>query len=364
MTPHKSNKRGSYVLDRLFDGIGRIRRASGTRDATVFRQMDAMLTSLYGQGHHEVLRLLRERRIAPLAVWEAFRLKRIDRLPTGETMVALGTPPARRVRGAPIVTGEGVFAWVQSYITSPKGQADATSLWRTLIERGGVSSPMVADLPAMVRTYRTVCRTDRTPAMFNRVKAQVQAYLSDTLGASHPVYQLVSDVKGLTETGQRAPQPQTPEQMRALYGLLGRPLGEAAWAMAVTGMGPKEYWGAWEVMHDRIRILGTKREGRVRDVPLVYRIPRASLSRTKFEDDLAALTGGRVQPYDFRRTFAVWLVDAGIPANRRRHYRGHSPQSMGELYERVEIEHYLRDDANRLAAHVGSLPRLGLALEK
>lgn len=366
MTPHRSNDRGSFIFDRLFDGIGRVRLASGTDDAALFRQMDAMLTTLYVQGKHDILRLLKQRKLAPAVAWHAFRLNALDKLPNGDTITPLGMPPARRVRGQMRQPGrEGVWLWLETFVPDARARSNATSNWRNLIEHGGVTAPILNDLPAMLRTYRAFCRVQGTAAMFNRTKAAVQAYLGDVLGASHALYQLASEIKTMPEQVRRRPRVQTPDQMRRLVQLAGPDVGACAWGMALTGMLPKEYWGEWAVIGtDHIHIEGTKRASRVRDVPFVYPITRPRITRTKFEDALATATDGRVSPKDFRNTFSVWLVDAGVPANRRKHYRGHSPQSMADLYERVEITQYLADDARRLRAHIGDGPVMGLRIAK
>lgn len=352
---HRSHGRGTPELDRVFDGVGRIRRASGTRDAETYRLMDAMLTTLYGQGRTDILEGIRDGKLKPLLVWAAFRQGRVDRLPTGETMTPLGDEDAE--------PKEGVWAWLAGYECSEKHRVSMTSAWRQLLKHAPKAAPVVADVPVMLRAYRLACQ-GQTPTSFNRAKSYVQSFLSDTLGRSHPLYQAVQDIRNLKVTGKRRPKPQTVEQMRKLADLLTPELYAAAWAMAVTGMGPAEYWeqeGArWTVHADRIHIAGTKRDSRVRDVPLVYRIPRPAFPRWRFDRRLAELAGGRVQPYDFRRTFATWLVEAGIPANRRKHYQGHSPQTMDELYERVEVREYLAADAERLRAYIGELPATGL----
>jgi hypothetical protein len=365
MTPHQSHGRGSYLFDREFSGVGRIRLASGTTDRELFKQMDAMLTALYVQGYHDTLTLLKRRKVKIAVVWNAFRTNRLDKLPTADTMPALGEPPVKRVRGQPRQPGtEGVWLWLESYIKDDRARSNAISNWRNLIEHGKLADPILNDLPVMLRAYRQWCRERDKAAMYNRTKAQVQAYLNDTLGQSHRLYQLVADVKGLKEHVKRPPRPQTPDDMRQLYAEVGPDVGDCCWAMAVTGMIPKEYWGAWENRADRVHIEGRKRKSRVRDVPLIYPLPRPRISRTKFEDDLASVTGGAVSPKDFRNTYGVWLSDAGVPLNRRKHYRGHSPHSMDDLYERVQVKRYLEGDAELLRAYIGRRPETGLRLAK
>jgi hypothetical protein len=227
----------------------------------------------------------------------------------------------------------------------------------------------VADLPVILRAYKAVCRGE-TPTMFNRVKSYVQSYLSDTLGASHPLYTQVADVKNLTVTGKRKPKPQTVEQMRKLAELVA----PEVWRSGV-GDGRHRH-GAEGILATGAESVGGARgshshpghqaehtsNSRDRDMPLVYRIPRPADHPHEVRGRSGGGDGGRVQPYDFRRTFANWMTYAAIPANRRKHYRGHSPVTMDDLYERAEVLHYLAEDAEALRGYIGAWPEAGLAV--
>ena len=77
-------------------------------------------------------------------------------------------------------------------------------------------------------------------------------------------------------------------------------------------MGAGEYWGRWFVEPDRVHIQGTKREGRVRDVPLVLTPAVPSMHRRTFEDKVRDRVPA-ITVYDLRRTYANWLEAAGVP---------------------------------------------------
>jgi integrase len=139
---------------------------------------------------------------------------------------------------------------------------------------------------------------------------------------------------------ERFPNPQTD------------PVDAMAWGMATTGMGQKEYWGRWSVKADRIHIEGTKRAGRVRDVPLILRPAVPSMHRRTFENKLRARDRG-FTPYNLRRTYANWLETAGVPRTRRRLYMGHGAADVTDLYEMHEVRAFLADDAIRLRQLLG-----------
>jgi hypothetical protein len=49
-----------------------------------------------------------------------------------------------------------------------------------------------------------------------------------------------------------------------------------------------------------------------------------------------------------------WMQDAGIPRIRRKIYLGHKVgHDVSELYEAGEVDRYLKEDADKMRAHVG-----------
>jgi len=152
---------------------------------------------------------------------------------------------------------------------------------------------------------------------------------------------------------KRAGHPLTVGEVAALTEKLTPAHAEIVWAMAVTGMGPGELWGRWQVLPDRVHIAGTKRSGRVRDVPLVRAIRRPERGYQAFRVVLSEASGELVEPYDFRRSFATWLEAAGIPRTRRRLYLGHGATSVTDLYERHQVDAFLAEDAEKLRTVLG-----------
>ena len=52
---HRINHQGTYVIDRRYKGIGRIRRASGTNDRKTLNQILSMLTEIHNAGKHALV---------------------------------------------------------------------------------------------------------------------------------------------------------------------------------------------------------------------------------------------------------------------------------------------------------------------
>jgi hypothetical protein len=74
------------------------------------------------------------------------------------------------------------------------------------------------------------------------------------------------------------------------------------------------------------------------------------MHRRTLENKLRERTNRSIAPYDLRRTYANWLESSGIPRTRRRIYRGHGAQDIGDLYEAHEVEAFLKEDAAKISA--------------
>jgi integrase len=57
--------------------------------------------------------------------------------------------------------------------------------------------------------------------------------------------------------------------------------------------------------------------------------------------------------YGLRRGFLACMEDAGIWRSRGKLYAGHSAGDVTDLYERRELDAWLRREAERLATHAG-----------
>ena len=189
-------------------------------------------------------------------------------------------------------------------------------------------------------------------------RAALLAFTRDTLGKSHVLYTWLRDVRPLREV-KRAGHPLTVAEVIALTEQLTPAHAEIVWAMATTGMGPGELWGSWQVLPDRIHIAGTKRAGRVRDVPLLWPLAPPARAYQAFRRALSMASGETVDPYDLRRSYATWLEAAAIPRTRRRLYLGHGARSVTDLYERHQVEAFLAEDGPRLRRFIGERPTIG-----
>lgn len=343
MSPHKTNARGTYVLDRTIKGVGRIKRASGTNDPELAKLMDAMLKTLRKAGRLDVLRAIRDGVNTPLEVWNKFRASDIDSLPSPEGMQALE---------------DAMTAWAKKAEAGAWHKAARQSQARTLL-RCARKGDTLAELPAVLRRYQAEAEGK---VMFNRVRAMCQAFVRDTLGRSHPIYGQLRDVQP-KKVRTREPRPfLTPDDLAEFAPKMGL-YEPCVWAMAMSGMGPGEYWGRWTAKADRVVIYGTKREARRREVPLAGVIAHPRGSREAFQRKFRKEADPDRVPYDLRHTFAVWLESAGVPRARRKMYMGHGTKDVTDLYERHEVTAYLGEDGEKLRTWLGGkAPKAGLRL--
>jgi hypothetical protein len=322
----------TLVIDRSFRGVGRIKKASGTLNPKVRDKINAMLSALYEDGRLDILRAIRDGHLTMLEVRHAYQRKQLDALPTAQTVRPLAASMAAWIDS--LVVGRDVSA-------KHKGSLETS---RRYFERANRKAT-IADLPALVETLRTTVGREH-PRSFNLARAAALAFIRATLKKSHPIWLEVAAVEIRKVVKQRTHAPLSPEQMRAWFPNPGADHVDAiAWGMATTGMGAGEYWGRWTVREDRVHIAGTKREGRVRDVPLVLAPGVPRMHRRTFEDKVRVRTNRAITVYDLRRTYANWMESAGIPRTRRKLYLGHGAGDVTGLYELHEVTAFLASDA-------------------
>jgi integrase len=336
MTPHRSGGRGTFLIDRRYQGVGRIKRASGTNDEKVYRKLLLMLDEIAGAGRTDVLRSIRDGTLRPLDVWSAYRQHGVHRLPTAEHLQPLQL---------------AVEEWLKCAEIAAKTRRDYTYVLNAVTDDAPSAAP-ITQLPTLLASYRYRAK----PRMFNVARSACQAFLRDTVGRYHQLWVEVANVRPRRVRPKRG-NPQTPGEAGMIAQPLG-PYGGMWWTMCCTGMGPSEYWDReWEILEDRIVIHGTKREGRDRIVPRVTTPVRPLILYPAFRRHLLEATDGAVTPYDARRSFAHWLEEAGIPRTRRRQYLGHGKRDVTDIYEDFPVQRYLGEDAQRLREHIGREPR-------
>lgn len=341
MTPHRSNQRGTFKLDRRFPGIGRINRASGTKNTKLYSKINEMLTNLYEVGRWDLVRAVRDGHISPLEMWGAYKHGQTNLLPTAKHVAPLAPAVARWLRRADISEPHRAnYRHLFDQLTGPK-----TS---------------VCDLPKLLEGFRDRCEQAGHARTFNLARSGCKAFVGQTLGREDHLYHELDRIPQLREV-KRKGKKLTIDEVADIAARLGHH-GSVWWGLCVTGMRPRsEYWGEWELGEDRIYIHGMKRRASERIVPRLFSIALPTTTYWGFVQAIRKVTGGTVRPYDARHTFMHWMEMSGIPRIRRKIYLGHElGADVSELYEEHDVVAFLEEDANRLREYLGEAPRSAL----
>jgi integrase len=352
VTPVKNVRRHSLKLDRVFPGVGRIQRSSGTHVRETFNALNAMLSTLFLTGRLDLLRQIRERAIEPLVIYDAYRRGKLVEIPDALALRPLLESFTRWREAGNKRKGQ---PWSRWYAAAHKDtERRLTELARPFAK--------ITDLPAILLQLRENYRDRRST--FDHHRVSCLSFARAECGRQSPTYLQLAAIEAYSAKRERAPKPLTVAELVAWTtardadtpAKLDAETAACCWAMATTGMGPGEYWSykggpspAWERHLDRVQIHGTKRAARERAVPDLGRCKVApAISRQAFEDRLVDQTGGAFQPYDLRRSYANFLEQAGLPRTRVMLYLGHAIRNVTDLYTTHEVSQFLRDDAKRL----------------
>lgn len=331
---YRSHGRGSLVLKGTFGGI-KVERASGTHDPKMLKRLKEMLTTIAESGGRlDLIRGVAEKVYGPLALWEHYRTGNWDALPSPQHVQKL----------RPILE-----KWRDSLTNHYSRRAAPTYLARVF--EHARKDATLADLPAAIASYRLVCEKDQTGSMFNHVRSAMQGIL-----VPYPVlWAALSQIEPLAVTNKRTVHPQRPGPAWVIAQSLPRKSGAIWWVMCCTGMGPDEYFeGKWALEDGRLRIKGTKRKSRDRIIPKLIEPHEPTIAVETFKRHLRE-SGLGVQPYDGRRSFMNWMVEADIPRPRRKMYLGHATSDSADLYERPELEQWLAEDETKLLGLLGGI---------
>lgn len=325
-------------IDLRFTGVGRINRASGTTDPKVLRKIKRTLRDLQDDGRLDILRAIRDGHVSCLEVYDANRRKALHELPVGDTMPLLSAAMKAWIKGAK-----------REYSANHLVNLETARRYFDTID----PKARVADLPRILDKLRETLGA-KHPRSFNLARGSATSFIRHTLKRSHPIYLACAAVEP-RKVKKAAPKPvMMIDAMRERFPHPATDKVDAiAWSMVTTGMGSKEYWGRWHSLADRVHVAGTKREGRVRDVPLIQAPAVPRLSRDRFTRVFRERMQSVITPYDLRRTYAKWLELAKIPRTRRRLYMGHGAKDITDLYEAHEVTAFLLEDAKTLRAYLG-----------
>lgn len=351
VTPHRVSPGGTYRIDRVFKGVGRIARASGTRSLKRFRAIDNLLTELHEDGKLDVLRAIRDGSLSPLEVYSASRTGRIPYV-ASEIVLHQNLWPAVR-------------EWLpRSARTKSTRERYGNSMDR-LRDSGALrKNALVSDL-ARVDWPAVLERWPNSGADFNRMRGTVSRFLTMTLGdKAHPFRRKVmKNFPRGRESRGRVPEINV-GRFWAIMEHVPEGLVPCYVTLAVTGLRVGSEYCALQEHHLRpltreIEVPGTKTEGSadvVKVGPLSWPwIVRAVPAPLKYDSlyrywRMACEKAGvqNVTMHDLRHLMGQELTEAGrseasvqsslrhdTPAMTRRYSmrkdRGENARAMDEL---------------------------------
>jgi hypothetical protein len=355
---HRAHGIGTLRIDRRFSKVlgpgakARLQLASGTNNERLFHRINMML-DVFAERRPEILEELRDHRLTPLQAYRYFSTGEWERIPTGRHLrplieTAKAWAKAKRRKKLSAATQRDRLAWVA--MLGEYARPDAT----------------IDDLPDILERRREDAEESDHASAFNHDRSHARAFLRDTVKMTDRLYHAVVGIQPLEETPKLGKHPQTHEGARAIAARL-RANAAAVWlSLCYTGMNLKEFYvDGWDIDYDlgAVRIHGQKRQRRERLVPLLVAPVVPTLKRQGFKSALRRLNAD-VSPHDARRSFRVWMADAGVEKVHRDFYAGHSPGTMEQLYTDPReamalIAKWIREDRPKLLAYLG-LPKTSL----
>lgn len=333
--------RGTYEVDRIFRGLGRVRIRTGTHDRRLAQRYELMLESL----PLETVRLIVDDKLPLRFAYDAWSAGKADTLPTAQGLRPLITTMKAWVKNPPDQVGPSETANRERFIARLED-----------MEAGA----RVVDLPAMLKTLKRDMR--EIGAAFNRYRAAAMAFLRDDMGTRSTLYLDVQEIPELDEPPKFARHPCTVQEARAIATELGPKWGPQWWGLCCHGLGPKEHWeDGWKIVQQGLEIFGQKWTARHRVVPLVCDLPQPIGRKAGFAEALERADLG-VTPYDARRSYARWLDEIGAPDYLQDAFMGHGKKDMRSLYKWGDISAWIAEYSRKLRKHVGQ--RLALSASR
>jgi hypothetical protein len=308
--------------------VGRINLRSGTRDKRVRDRILTTLDALYERGRLDLLENLRDGVISPLELYNSHQ--------SGETNTLRSAAEIK-----PLVPH--IFDWLDDAELAETTRRGYKDRFTQLVKLGG-ESLKVADLPDVLERQRTKQKALGQHRSWNQCRSACQSYLRSTLGRSNPLYIAVSNLEPFEGKPKRKGNPLSVVDALAIRDAMKEPLASMWWTMVLTGMGPREYWGAWEIEGETVKIHGEKTAGRDRIIPKLGDLVRPTLPYKPLRKAIRTASKRKVQPYDARRTFARLLSEADVWPVHRAVYMGHGQKTLTDYYAAPRVAQKMLDD--------------------
>jgi integrase len=341
---HRTSKGGTYRLDRVFPGVGRIVRASGATTKGEFQKRNDLLTRLYEKGRLDLLTAIRDGAYTVTEVYAADRSDDLARL-TGSAAI-LQRPLWKAVEkwvGRPL-WGEAAekYDGPQPGVTRKRYGVSFVKLKQHLRADATIADLGAVEWPALLATW------GGSGSDWNHLRRAVSHFLAVQLGdVHHPWRRQV-----VTAIPKRREEERTPDLSPALFWRIVNAAPEHIRAAFVTicvlGLRVGEYLRLADTdllpVTQSVRVPGTKTEGSAAVIrvdarlwdwikrgvpaPVRYKWLRLYWKRAlaKVEADVT------LRLHDLRHCYGQWLSDAGQPEARIQVGMRHATAAMTRRY--------------------------------
>jgi integrase len=349
---HRTSSGGTYRLDRVFRGVGRLAVASGATTKGEFDNRNALLTRLYNKGRLDLLRAIQAHTYTVTEVYAADREDRLEQL-TGERAI-LNRPLWARVEHW---VGRPLWGEAAAQYDGPEPGPTRTRYgvsFRALRTRAGLPESATVESLGTVEWVRLKSEW-RSAADWNHLRRAVSNFLATELGGGnaklgvHHAFRLtvMANFPKAAEV-ERVPDldiptfwrivNQTPEFVRAAYvtiAYLGLRVGEYL-RLKDTDLLPAT---------KQVRVPGTKTAGSSATLPVapemwewVRRAVPAPVQYTWLHlywyRARKAVGAGDVRIHDLRHLTAMVLTEAGRSEASVQTTMRHASPDMTRRYAR------------------------------
>lgn len=334
--PYKIKGKGTLRIDRNFKGIGRLQKSTGVVDKQTYELISNMLTELYRTGRHSIIREIIDGSVSLGEVFGYWTEGKLEHVPSASTLKPIS---------------EVIPSFIDKHEIADSTKRRYHQLLIALLAQTA-GRPIVSDLPRLLSHFRDHSKQQGFYRNFNQTRSLLQSFLNHTLGRHHTLWEQVSHIKPLKIKEQKQAIQLSVVEAIGLIQSLPKAHADMVRTMLFTGMGFSELIGDWEVLSDRVLIHGTKQKGRDRMVPLIDPDLVKPTRGTKAFRIALKKVNPEISPYSFRRSYAHWMEECEIHRIRRRQYLGHGASDITARYERVQIDQFLREDAQRLRDYI------------
>ena len=345
---------GSYVIDIRIKRVPElaglkprlVRTTEVPRDsrraAEIVAEMKLMLKELQQQRDKKTLLRIQEGKLTLASAYKAWKQGRIQFAQAGEE---------RRV----------VRDWL-GYLDE-SGLAAKTKENRRYVVKGLMAKGFLTDqttvneLPEIMQAVEKHYARTKQAMAFNQIRMEIRSFLIKGLGMDResPFVHDVLRSRPMKPSDHRAEHPfNNPRECAAFCRKVmarpspnGRIYAEAVMFMCLHGLRPEEFAGKRfrvDPETEHLRIDGTKNRRAKRVAPLCTALPDWDPPRIDTMNVAFTRMKSPVRCRDFRRTFSIWCLAAGIPENRIAAYMGHGFRTMTQRYQRTTPTQALLDE--------------------